>query len=259
MSKCWEPHPRIATTINPFRTAVPFWGQTSPISNSLSPKRDCGSKGNKLRLGMGSYRPLVRSTSKGEVFNILGTSSMKAFPCTEAFLFLGNCRAFKNRSYVPGMDLRAVTPGPVTRIPVFFRAGGLFLADPSPSPVSAPPSFSPPPPRLRLRSGHSVSLLRHLLRISPTYTQKQGPKCNTRIKYVKDLRTYSSITRGHTISGTRYMLYSPRVYAAAAVFIYACVNPLVRAAVPFCGQNYLQFEWVVPKTRLQSFVKGFHA
>ena len=30
---------------NPFRTAVPFWGQTSLISSSLYPKRDCGSKG----------------------------------------------------------------------------------------------------------------------------------------------------------------------------------------------------------------------
>ena len=30
---------------NPLRTAVPFWGQTTQISNSLSPKRDCGSKG----------------------------------------------------------------------------------------------------------------------------------------------------------------------------------------------------------------------
>ena len=27
------------------RTAVPFRGQTSQISSSLSPKRDCGSKG----------------------------------------------------------------------------------------------------------------------------------------------------------------------------------------------------------------------
>ena len=34
-----------AININPFRTAVPFWGQTSLISSSLSPKRDCGSKG----------------------------------------------------------------------------------------------------------------------------------------------------------------------------------------------------------------------
>ena len=33
------------TSINPFRTAVPLWGQTSQISSTLSPKRDCGSKG----------------------------------------------------------------------------------------------------------------------------------------------------------------------------------------------------------------------
>ena len=31
--------------VNPFRTAVPFRGQTTPISSSLSPKRDGGSKG----------------------------------------------------------------------------------------------------------------------------------------------------------------------------------------------------------------------
>ena len=31
-----------ASNINPFRTAVPFWGQTSQIPSSLSPKRDCG-------------------------------------------------------------------------------------------------------------------------------------------------------------------------------------------------------------------------
>ena len=30
--------------LKPFRTAVPFGGQTSKISSSLSPKRDCGSK-----------------------------------------------------------------------------------------------------------------------------------------------------------------------------------------------------------------------
>ena len=34
---------------NPFRAVVPFWRQTSQISSSLSPKRDCGSKGNMLR------------------------------------------------------------------------------------------------------------------------------------------------------------------------------------------------------------------
>ena len=33
------------TPLNPFRTAVTFWVQISQISNSLSPKRDCGSKG----------------------------------------------------------------------------------------------------------------------------------------------------------------------------------------------------------------------
>ena len=31
--------------LNPFRTAVPFWGQTTQISSSLSPKRDCGFEG----------------------------------------------------------------------------------------------------------------------------------------------------------------------------------------------------------------------
>ena len=31
--------------VNPLRTAVPFWGQTTQISSSLSPKRDCGPKG----------------------------------------------------------------------------------------------------------------------------------------------------------------------------------------------------------------------
>ena len=31
--------------LTPFRTAVPFWGQTTQILSSLSPKRDCGSKG----------------------------------------------------------------------------------------------------------------------------------------------------------------------------------------------------------------------
>ena len=31
-----------AVAINPFRTAVPFWGQNTLIPSSLSPKRDCG-------------------------------------------------------------------------------------------------------------------------------------------------------------------------------------------------------------------------
>ena len=33
------------TQLNPFRTAVPFWGQSSKISSSFVPKRDSGSKG----------------------------------------------------------------------------------------------------------------------------------------------------------------------------------------------------------------------
>ena len=37
------------TDVNPFGTAVPFWGQTSQILSSLSPKRDSGSKGVKRR------------------------------------------------------------------------------------------------------------------------------------------------------------------------------------------------------------------
>ena len=30
--------------LNPFRTAVPFWGQNTQILNKLSPQRDCGPK-----------------------------------------------------------------------------------------------------------------------------------------------------------------------------------------------------------------------
>ena len=32
------------TLFNPFRAAVPFWGQTTWILSGLSPKRDCGSR-----------------------------------------------------------------------------------------------------------------------------------------------------------------------------------------------------------------------
>ena len=39
--QCW---------FNPFRTAVPFWGQSSQISSSFVPKRDCGSKGVKRKV-----------------------------------------------------------------------------------------------------------------------------------------------------------------------------------------------------------------
>ena len=47
--------------INPFRTAVPFWGHTTQIVSDLSPKRDCGP----LRVNsiQGSHRPVL--TVKG--------------------------------------------------------------------------------------------------------------------------------------------------------------------------------------------------
>ena len=32
------------SSLDPFGTAVPFWGQTTQISSSLSPQRDCGSE-----------------------------------------------------------------------------------------------------------------------------------------------------------------------------------------------------------------------
>ena len=41
--------------INPFRTAVPFWGQTTWILNGLSPKRDCGSK--RVKSASSYYQP----------------------------------------------------------------------------------------------------------------------------------------------------------------------------------------------------------
>ena len=35
----------VQATVNPFRTAVPLWGQTIQFSSSLSPKWDCSPKG----------------------------------------------------------------------------------------------------------------------------------------------------------------------------------------------------------------------
>ena len=37
--------PQTGTLVNPFRAAVPLWGQTTQISSRFSSKRDCGSKG----------------------------------------------------------------------------------------------------------------------------------------------------------------------------------------------------------------------
>ena len=46
---------------NPFKTAVEFGGQTTQISSSLYPKRDCGSKRVKVQF---SVYLLVRSGSQ---------------------------------------------------------------------------------------------------------------------------------------------------------------------------------------------------
>ena len=35
----------LVTSFNPVSSAVPFWGQTTRIPGSVSPKRDCGTKG----------------------------------------------------------------------------------------------------------------------------------------------------------------------------------------------------------------------
>ena len=40
-----------AKRVNPFRTAVPFWGQTTLILSKLSPKRDCGPKRASIKHG----------------------------------------------------------------------------------------------------------------------------------------------------------------------------------------------------------------
>ena len=47
----------VREAFNPFRTAVPFWGQTTRNLSGLSQKRDCGSRGVKrtLLLGIWAY------------------------------------------------------------------------------------------------------------------------------------------------------------------------------------------------------------
>ena len=53
----------LALPLNPFRTAVPFWGQTSQKISKLSPKRDWGSKGVNTYLVPGTwYQYLVPGT-----------------------------------------------------------------------------------------------------------------------------------------------------------------------------------------------------
>ena len=45
-------------TSNPFRTAVPFWGQTTQFMSSLSPERDCGPQ----RVSLPYFSPLFYSS-----------------------------------------------------------------------------------------------------------------------------------------------------------------------------------------------------
>ena len=47
--RLWTPLWIIWACFNPFRTAVPFWGQTTQLLSSSSPKRVCGSKGVKTK------------------------------------------------------------------------------------------------------------------------------------------------------------------------------------------------------------------
>ena len=56
------PSTSVSAAINPFRTAVPFWGQTSQILSSLSPKRDWGSKGVKKQENCSRLDHLVSET-----------------------------------------------------------------------------------------------------------------------------------------------------------------------------------------------------
>ena len=44
---CMLHHSEVRKPRQPLRITVPFWGQTTQISSSLSPKRDCGSRGGK--------------------------------------------------------------------------------------------------------------------------------------------------------------------------------------------------------------------
>ena len=64
-------------TLNPFRTAVPLWGQTTQISSSLSPKRDCGSKRVKSRW-QSRIMIIIRSQGKPQK----GASSIPTPICT---------------------------------------------------------------------------------------------------------------------------------------------------------------------------------
>ena len=73
---------------NPFRTAVQFWGQTSQISSSFVPKRDCGSKG--VKFNMYSLPSLVLvswfSSAKYVQFKWFGRTKKKRIGKLHTFL-----------------------------------------------------------------------------------------------------------------------------------------------------------------------------
>ena len=66
---------------NPFRTAVPFWGQTPQISSRLPPKRDSGSKGVHVKNKhhrFYSFRQKIRLTS-APLVHAVGASAATKF------------------------------------------------------------------------------------------------------------------------------------------------------------------------------------
>ena len=53
--------------LNPFRTAVPFWGQITQKLTGLSPKRDCGSEGVKREVVSPLAKILYRTAQSGNI------------------------------------------------------------------------------------------------------------------------------------------------------------------------------------------------
>ena len=56
---------RPVEALDPFRTAVPFWGQNSQIPSSLSPERDCTPKRVKRRPRVRTYQTPGQITRQG--------------------------------------------------------------------------------------------------------------------------------------------------------------------------------------------------
>ena len=69
-----HPHEELNTrscNVNPFRTAVPFGGQTTQIPSSLSPKRDCSSKRDKGTVGWVLVQDHPLDKQKKVVFSLI--------------------------------------------------------------------------------------------------------------------------------------------------------------------------------------------